>query len=168
MSLSNFIPNSNGPGGTITIYLNGQTVGTWNGTKDDGDWVPNGFYHFVLIEHSIDGSVIQMERDAFISTFHGESVSLVAWPNVAHPGLMVNFAASFAGTPADNQSKMKIFTADGELIQTVTFTAGTALWDLKNVSRQNVASGVYLAVLDGVDPSNGQSLNKIVKVLVTH
>ncbi len=109
-----------------------------------------------------------MERDAFISTYHGESISLVAWPNTAHPGQMVNFNASFAGTPADSQSKMKIYTADGELVQTVSFTVGTALWDLRNPSGQVVASGLYLAVLDGVDPLNGQSLNKVVKVVVTH
>lgn len=109
-----------------------------------------------------------MERDAFIATFHGESISLIAWPNFAHPGGTVNFTASFAGTPANNQSKIKIYTADGELVQTVTLNAGSSTWDLRNASGQTVASGVYLAVLDGIDSASGQALNKTVKVLVTH
>lgn len=168
MSLSNFVPNPNGPGGTISIYLSGQIVATWNGTKDNGDLIPNGFYHFVLVEHLGDGNTVQLERDAFISTYHGEAISLVAWPNITHPGQTVTFNASFAGTPVDSQSKMKIYSADGELVQTIAFTTGTALWNAKNLSGQMVASGVYLAVLDGVDPLSGQSLTKVVKVLVTH
>lgn len=168
MTLSNFVPNPNGPGGTISIYLNGQTVGTWNATTDGGAWVPNGFYHFVLVEHANDGGTVQMERDAFISTFHGEAISLVAAPNIARPGDTVHFNASFAGTRADGQSRMKIYSTDGELIRTLVFVSGAVPWDLKNTSGQTVASGVYVAVLDGMDPLNGQSLNKIVKVLVTH
>jgi hypothetical protein len=168
MTVSNFVPNPNGPGGTISIYLNGQMVGTWNATNSNGNWVPNGFYHFVLLEHASGGSIVQMERDAFISTYHGELVTLIAWPNVVHPGDAVNFTASFAGIPADNQSKIKIYATDGELVQTVTLNAGSATWDLRNSSGQMVASGVYLAVLDSVDPSTGQGLNKIVKVLLTH
>lgn len=168
MTLSNFVPNPNGPGGTITVFLNGQTVGTWNATTDSGEWVPNGFYHFVLVEHASDGSTVQMERDAFISTFHGESMALVAAPNMVHSGDSVNFNASFAGTPADSQSKIKIYATNGELVRTLILSFGTASWDLRNNHGQAVGSGIYIAVLDGIDPASGQSLNKIIKVLVTH
>lgn len=168
MTLSNFAPNPNGPGGTITIFLNGQTVGVWNATTDGGALVPNGFYHFVLVEHTSDGTTVQMERDAFISTFHGESVFLVAAPNLVRFGNVVDFNASFAGIPADNQSKIKIYSMNGELVRMLVLSLGTASWDIRNNSGQAVASGLYLAVLDGIDPVSGQSLTKIVKVLVTH
>jgi hypothetical protein len=168
MSLSSFTPNPNAPGGTILVYLNNQLVGSWNATESNGSFVPNGFYHFVLQEHTSDGNTVQMERDAFIATYHGETVSLTAWPNRARPGDTIQFTASFAGNPADSQSKIKVYTVSGELVQTLPISGGTASWDLKNSSGTTVASGLYLAALDGVDPLSGQGLTKIVKLLVTH
>jgi hypothetical protein len=168
MTLSAFSPNANGPGGTISINLNGQLVGTWNATNDGGNLVPNGYYHFVLQEHMNDGNVVQMERDAFITTFHGEAVMLTAWPNVGHPGDTIKFSASFAGTPADNIGKIRLYTASGELVQTLPISGGAASWDLKNSEGDVLSSGIYLAVLYGVDPQSGQKLGKVIKILVTH
>lgn len=168
MSLSPFAPNPTGPGGTITVYLNNQVVGTWNATNDNGTYVPNGFYHFVLQEHTNSGDVVQLERDSFISTFHGQAVSFTALPNVVHPGDTVLFNASYAGIGADQQSKIKIFTVSGELLQTLSLSGGAATWDGKNNIGQELASGIYLAVLDGIDPANGQSVRCILKLLFTH
>jgi hypothetical protein len=168
MNLSNFVPNPNGPGGTISVYLDGQLVGVWNATDDAGNLVPNGYYHFVLQEHTNNGGVVQLERDAFIPTYHGESVSLLALPNVGHPGDILKLTASFAGIPADSQSKIKIYATSGELVQNLPISGGVASWDLKNANGQIVASGVYVVVLDRIDPSSGQKLSKITKILVTH
>lgn len=168
MALSTFVPNPNGPGGTISIYLNGQLIATWNVTNTAGNLVPNGFYQFLLLETTSDGNTIQLERDAFISTYHGEQVSLLVLPNVAHPGDILKFIASFAGIPADNQSKIKIYTTAGELVQTLGISAGTASWDLRNINNFTVVSGVYIAVLDGIDPAGGQKLSQVKKILVTH
>jgi hypothetical protein len=168
MSLSNFAPNPNGPGGSITIYLNGQVVASWNVTDSAGNLVPNSFYHFVVLETTPDGNTVQLERDAFITTYHGESVSLLALPNVGHPGDIIKFEASFAGIPADNQSKINLYATDGELIEILQISSGASSWDLRNLNGQIVASGIYIAVLDGVDPSSGQKLSQIKRLLVTH
>jgi hypothetical protein len=168
LALSAFVPNPNGPGGTISIYLNGQLIATWNVTDTAGNLVPNGFYQFLLMETTGDGNTVQLERDAFISTYHGEQVSLLILPNVAHPGDILKFIASFAGIPADNQSKIKIYTTAGELVQTLGISAGTASWDLKNINSFTVVSGIYIAVLDGIDPAGGQKLSQVKKILVTH
>jgi hypothetical protein len=169
MTLSSFSQNPNGPGGTISIFLNGQWITTWNAAKDDGSFVPNAFYHFVLQENTGNGNTIQIERDAFISTYHGEAVAFVGLPNVARAGDTVKFTASFAGTPGTSQSKIKIYSMDGELLQTLDLDGtGSATWDLKNAEGSPVASGLYIALLDGVDPTSGQGLTKTIKLLVTH
>ena len=168
MTLSNFSPDPSGLGGNITILLNGQKVATWNATDSKGNIVPNSYYHFIMSEHTSDGNVVLMERDAFIAPFRGEPVSLSAMPNVGHPGGTITFSASFAGTPADGQSKVRIYAVSGELVQTLTLSNGVVTWDLTNTNYQAVASGVYLAVLTGIDPTNGQKLYKISKVMVTH
>ncbi len=168
MVISDFLPNTKGTGGTILIYLNGQIIATWNVTDSAGRLVPNGFYHFVVLETTKDGNTVQLERDAFISTYHGESVSLLALPNIGHPGDTIKFNASFAGIAGDSQSKIKIYMTDGELVQILEVSAGGASWDLRNVNGQIVASGLYFAVLDGVDPVGGQKLSQTKKILVTH
>ena len=168
MSLSPFVPNPDGPGGAISVFLNGQLVGTWNATNNNGILVPNGQYHFVLLEHGADGNTVQMERDAFIPTFHGEPVAFSAWPNSGEPGDVIKFNASFAGTPADGQSTIKVYAVSGELVQTVPISNGAASWNLRNADGSSLSSGLYLAVLDGVDPRNGQGFHKVVKILVNH
>lgn len=168
MTLSSFNPNPNGPGGTISIYLNGQVIATWNVTDTAGNLVPNGFYQFLVLETTSNGNVVQLERTTFIPTYHGETVSLLVLPNIGHPGDILRFIASFAGIPADNQSKIKLYTVAGELVQTLGITAGTASWDLRNPNGFTVASGIYIAVLDGIDPTSGQKLTQIKKILVTH
>ena len=168
MTLSNFAPNPNGAGGSITILLNGQVVATWDATDSKGNLVPNSYYHFILQEHASDGSTVLLERDAFIAPYHNEPVSLSAIPNVGRPGGTISFTASFAGTPADSQSKIRLYAVSGELVQSLTLSNGVVTWDLTNMNYQPVASGVYLAVLTGIDPTNGQKLYKISKILVTH
>jgi hypothetical protein len=168
MTLSGYSQNGNGPGGTIAIYLNGQTVATWTSTDLAGNLVPDGFYHIVVVETTVNGNVILLERETYISTYHGEQVLLLAMPNIGHPGDMINFVASFNGVPGNNQSKIKIYATDGELIKSLGIYDGTASWDVKNVNGIFVASGVYIAVLDGIDPTSGQKLTSVKKILITH
>lgn len=168
MTLSNFVPNPNGPGGTISIYLNGQVIAVWNVTDGAGNLVPNGFYQFVVVETTNNGNVIQLEGEAYISTNHGEEVSLLVLPNIGHPGDILKFIASFNGIAADNQSMIKIYSVDAELVKALVISSGSASWDLKNINGFTVASGVYIAVLDGIDPASGQKLTQSKKILITH
>ena len=168
MALSNFAQNPTGLGGTITVYLNGQSIATWNATDDKGNLVPNSFYHFVLEEHPTNGNPVLLERDSFITPYHGDSVAFVAMPNVGYSGDVIHFSASFSGTQADGQSKIKIYATSGELVKTLDISNGAALWSLDNLNGQVVSSGVYLAVLEGIDPTTGQKARKISKVLVSH
>lgn len=169
MSLSSYAPNPSGTGGNIKVYLNGQLIGDWNGLDTTGTPVPNGFYHFVLEEHDRNGNIVILARDAYIDTNGDQpAVQFAAMPNVAHTGETVQFYASFAGISADGQSTIKMYSVAGELIKTLTFANGKTSWDTTNNSLQQVASGVYLAVLDGVDPTSAQKSHKVVKVMVLH
>jgi hypothetical protein len=167
MSLSNFIPSAIGFGGTLTVYLNGQTAAVWDARDNGGKTVPNSFYQFVMEVRTAEGGKVLLERDAFVSPNHGEAVGFAAVPNVGRPGDILRFSASFDGNPADSQSRVRIYTVAGELAQSLVPANGLAFWDLTNAGGQPVASGIYLAVLDGIDPTNGQKFNKIAKVLVT-
>lgn len=169
MTISPFKPNPTGGGGTITVYLNGQVICVWNVKSFTFLTAPNGFYRFVLVVHDLSGATITLSQDAFILTNEGQpTIQLSALPNTAHPGDTVQFYASLNGNPADSQSALKIYSIAGEWLKTLTFTNGKTSWDATNKDLQPVASGVYLAVLVGVDPNTGVKGNKIVKVLVLH
>lgn len=135
---------------------------------DNGKYVPNSYYHFVMRENAGTGNTVLLERDAFIAPFHGDLVSLTALPNVCHAGDVVNISASFSGTPADGQSTIRVYAVSGELIRNLSIANGVTTWDLRGANSQTVASGIYLLVLEGINPTSGQKSYKITKVLVTH
>jgi hypothetical protein len=168
IDISGYIPNSGGEGGTVTITLNGLAIAVWDCRDRNGNLVPNSFYHFVLFGHTPEGEEIVLETDAFIAPHQGRSALLTARPNKAGAGDNILFSASFDGVPADGRSKIRIYTVAGELVRTIQVSNGTASWQLETADGTPVASGVYLAVLDGINPTNGQKLQKIVKVMVVH
>ena len=166
-TMSNFTPSSTGQGGTLTFYVNGQAIATWDVADKNGNRVPNSFYHVVLEQRVLDGSLYRKERDIFISTVtKTASVQLAAYPNIAHAGGSINLSAVFAGNPADSRSKIKIYSVSGELVKTMRLNAGQAFWDLTNAQGQSVSSGIYLIVLDGVDVNTGNPASKVIKVVV--
>jgi hypothetical protein len=167
LSLSAFVPTSPQPGGSLNIEINGQVIGTWNALDNAGNVVPNGIYHIVVEEHFPDGTVMILAQNASVDPFTGqETAKLVAAPNMAHPGdPPIHFTASYAGTPADGRSQIKIYSLDGELVNELSVAGGTATWDLTTQRHEPIASGLYLAVLDGIDPMSGQHLTKTAKIL---
>jgi hypothetical protein len=166
MSLSNFTPTSPEPGGSLNVLMNGQVIGTWNALDDSGHVVPNGIYHFVVEEHFPDGTVMILAQNAAIDPYTGQDTAqLMAAPNLVHAGESVKFTASFAGVPADGRSEIKIFNLMGERVDAIPVAGGTASWDLTTFKHLPIASGLYLAVLDGIDPVSGQRLSKSAKIL---
>ena len=166
-TMSHFTPSSTGQGGTLTFYVNGQAIATWDATDKNGNRVPNSFYHVVLEQRVLDVSLARRERDIFISTTTQTSaVQLLAYPNIAHTGGSISLSAAFAGNPADSRSNIKIYAVSGELVKTMELNSGQASWDLTNSQGSLVSSGVYLIFLDGVDVNTGNSASKVIKVVV--
>lgn len=168
-TLSSFVPSPSGLGGTITIYLNNKPVAVWNGLDSKGQLVPNGFYHFTIVENLPGGNTVVLARDAFIDAESGtRGLQISARPNLAHPGDTVTILASFSGTPPDAQSKIKIYDIAGELLATRSLSNGAASWDLRNLTGQEVGTGLYLVVFDGNDPVSGTPVRKAVKIILIH
>jgi hypothetical protein len=167
-SLSSFVPNASGLGGAITIYLNNQPIAVWNGLDTKGQLVPNGFYHFSIIETTSGGNNIFLARDAFIDDDTGTGLLLSARPNLAHLGDTVTIFASFSGNPPDSTGKIKIYDLAGELLKTLSLVNGMTNWDLKNQSGNKVGTGLYLVVFDGNDPATGNPIRKAVKIMFIH
>jgi hypothetical protein len=168
LSLSTFVPLVNAPGGSLNISINGVVVAAWNATDQSGQLVPNGVYHISVTEKFPDGSSLNMAQNAPVDPYSNQTaVYFKAMPNMVHSGDVVKFSASFAGIVADGQSKIKIYDLAGELIASLFVQNGASNWDLTDSKNQIVASGIYLAVLDGTDPASGQHLTKVLKILVT-
>jgi hypothetical protein len=168
-TLSAFVPNASGLGGAITIFINNQPVAVWNAIDSNGQLVPNGFYHFTIIETTADGNKVVLARDAYISDQIGSAgLQLSAIPNLAHPGDQVMILASFAGTAPESQSRIKIYDMAGELTQTLTLTNSMTTWNLTNTAGQVVGTGLYFAVFDGNDPNSGNPVRKAVKIMFIH
>jgi hypothetical protein len=167
MSLSNFVHNPGGPGGTLSILVNGSVIAAWDVRDKDGKIVPNSFYHINLVLNFSDGTQLIFTQDIFLTpNINGSAIQLVAGPNIAAQGTIVRISASYGGIPADSRSKIKIYTLDGEMVKALSITNGLTLWDLTNSTNSGVASGLYLAVLDGVDVNTGNLVRKTIKIIV--
>jgi len=71
----------------------------------------------------------------------------VVYPNPMRPSRNQNWV-TFANVPAN--TRIRIYTISGELVREETADAtGMAQWNAVNTSGENVASGVYIALIEG-------------------
>jgi hypothetical protein len=68
------------------------------------------------------------------------------FPNPFRPGTAVGQSLKFENIPSD--SEIKIFTVSGELVRSFTQVSGRVLWDGRNSAGSDVASGVYLYIIN--------------------
>jgi hypothetical protein len=166
-TVSAFVPAQTAMGGSMTLYVNGQAAAVWDGRDGAGNIVPSSFYHLVLVQEFADGTSARLEKDVFIPPLgQTASVLLKALPNLAHSGDKIFITAVFGAMPADERSFMKIYTVDGERVKVLPLSHGQTDWDLTNNQGQEVSSGIYLIVLDGMDPATGAPARKTIKVVV--
>lgn len=129
--------------------------------------MPNGFYQLVLAQELTDGTSARRERDVFIAPQGSTAaIQLKAQPNLVQSGGKILLSAQFGAVPADGRSVVKIFTVGGELVRALKLAQGQVAWDLTGAGGQEVASGIYLVVLDGVDVATGAPARKTIKVVV--
>jgi hypothetical protein len=167
LETSDFNPSSPEPGGTLAVRVNNQTIGVWDAKDQNGRVVPNGYYTLVFQQTFADGSKTDFEKTVYIEPYNRNSpVEFSARPNIAHSGDVVRLTALLRGAPIGQEAMAKIYAVSGELVRTLTFVTGEALWDLRNETGEAVANGVYLGALDGWDPILGAPARKIVKVAV--
>ena len=154
-------------GGSMTLYVNGQAAAVWDGKDGAGNMVPSSFYHLVLVQDFTDGTFARLEKDVFIAPIgQAASVLLKALPNLAHSDEKIFITAIFGAVPADERSFVKVYTVDGERVKVLPLSHGQTVWDLTNNQGQEVSSGIYLILLDGMDPASGVPARKTIKVVV--
>lgn len=167
LTVSSFAPNPSGLGGSVALFLNGKTLTTWNATNNNGTVVPNGFYHIVVIQVFSDGTNAQYQTTVYVGTLSRTApVQLSAQPNIITSGGTIRLLAMVEGNPVTGPGVLKLYDTSGELMKTLDMSGGQAVWDLTNAAGQGVASGLYLIVLDTVDPQTGQPAQKVIKVVV--
>ncbi len=168
LGLSNFMPDKSGLGGQVTIYLNGVVIAVWDVKDSAGILVPNGYYQVLVEQNNPGGNQLSVSKDIYVGpNFLTSAAQLTAWPNVARPGTTVLFTAMIEGNLAGGKSVIKVYALTGELVNSLPISNGQAHWDLSDSSKVSVASGLYLAVLDGNGDTVTQTpVRKIVKVIV--
>ncbi len=166
-TVSDFSPDPLGVGGTLILFLNGQVFAVWDVRDKNGNLLPSSYYHLVLNQKYDDGSSSVRARDVFIpSEGQAATVQFSVWPNLAQAGDTILMTAGFASTPANDRSSIKIYAVSGEWVTTIGLSLGTASWNLTNSQGQAVSSGIYLLVLDGINPVIGGQERKTIKVIV--
>jgi hypothetical protein len=167
LTVSSFIPNASGLGGTLVFYLNGKTLATWDTTNNDGVVVPNGFYPLVLTQVFTDATSAQSQTTVYVGALSRTAqIQLSAQPNIVTSGGTIRLLAMVEGVPVSGSHVLKLYDTSRELMKTLDMSGGQAVWDLTNSVGQDVASGLYLIVLDTVDPQTGNPAQKVIKVVV--
>jgi hypothetical protein len=167
VTVSKFTPLTSSPGGTLTIYLNGQVVAVWDAKDMDGRVVPNGFYHMTLTQAFTDRSQEVLNFAVYVDPrSQVSSVNLVAQPNITHTDGNILFSGMVGGKPVSGANVFKVFTLNGELVKTLDAVNGQAVWNLTNLKGEKVASGLYLISLNVMDPLTWTPAHKTVKVVV--
>ncbi len=167
LTVSTFVPNASGVGGILTLSLNGKVLAFWDATDSNGKVVPNGFYHLVVTQVFTDGTSLQLQKTVYVGPLSRTAqVQLSAQPNIAYAGGTIHLLAVVDGVPVNGSHVLKLFDTNREAVKTLDMSDGQAVWDLTSAAGQEVSSGLYLIVLDTVDPATGNPARKTIKVVV--
>jgi flagellar hook assembly protein FlgD len=142
-------------------------IAVWDVKDSAGVLVPNGYYQVLVQQNDPNGNQLNVSKDIYVGpNFQTSEAQLTAWPNVARPGTTILFTAMIEGNPAGGKCIIKVYALTGELVNSLPIDNGQASWDMSNSAKVSVASGLYLAVLDGMDTVTQSPVRKIVKVIV--
>jgi hypothetical protein len=162
-----FVSGTSGPGGSLTLTLNGQVLAVWDATDSRGQVVPNGFYHLILTQTFTDGTQIVLNRGVYVDPYsQATEAQMLVGPNVVHPGATVEVSGQVEGNPVEGAGVFKVYALDGELLKTLDAVNGQASWDLTTREGKQVASGLYLIVMNVMDPKTNSPATKTAKVAV--
>jgi flagellar hook assembly protein FlgD len=148
----------------LTITMGDGIRFVWDGRDAEGRIVPNGQYYVEVRTTDEDGASMVIVRDVAVN--HGSldlAGGVTAFPNPADRSASeIRFRAGASG--AGLTLKVRVYDISGQLARVIQGPPGTgeASWDLR---RRGVANGLYLAVVETVDPL-GALERKVIKVMV--
>jgi hypothetical protein len=150
-------------------YAPGQVI-TWDGNNSEGITVESGVYEVKVEISTGDGYIIAASKSITVLNAGKQGVlsNIVTYPNPVvmtggvHQDMHITWQATGTG-----QVTLQVNNLAGELISTfrATLESGTAIWDLRTASGQDVASGMYVMFLQG-KKDTGEVQVKVVKVCV--
>jgi len=157
-------------GNTSTLRIIVNTSGTpvtliWDGTNNSATVVKPGTYTIQLHWDNGQGQTTDISRTVVVLAGAGASGTVVAEPNMLSPGQMTT---TFNGTGIANAMALsvKIYTIAGQMVPaTISQTPGIAIaqWNATGM-----ASGLYLAVVEAQNSSDGIIQTQTLKILVLH
>ncbi len=157
-----------GVNSSMTVSLSNGTTMVWDGRNDAGQIVASGQY-FVEV-HSNDGQGGETTFVKEVTVFHHgtdlDPGGISVYPNPNHlatDGWVVRFDAT--AMPNLNLT-VRLYTVAGELVDSAQGAQGSSFlqWDL---SGKGLASGLYLAEIDLLDPK-GATQRTVKKILLFH
>jgi flagellar hook assembly protein FlgD len=166
LSASTIAPSDVGSSGVPTqldiVLSNGITL-VWDGKSDSGNFVQNGEYLVEVQSGTGAGAVLVQEVSVQDRGSTAGAGVVTAWPNIlsASNGTMVTtFHTDSSFTLTLNAS---IYTIAGELVHAIKGSQGSnqVTWNAAGL-----ASGIYLAVVEEIDPSGGLLSRQILKIAV--
>ena len=165
LSSSVVAPGAGNNGGSLGILVKasgGNNLAlTWDGTGDNGQTMTPGVYELEV--HWDDGMNGVSDIDKSIVVRPGQTqAGVLAEPNLLGPGTgsIVTFQAMGDQGLA---LRFKIYTVAGERVPAAAGPSGP---DRIQYDASGLASGLYLAVVDGTDASNHLQLHQVVKFTV--
>jgi flagellar hook assembly protein FlgD len=162
---TNGTQSGNIPSQVQLTLSNGATL-FWNGKSDAGSVVSSGQY-FVEID-SKDGQGGQSELVKMVTVLDGNRDSGLA-PIVAKPNILNasnNWTLTFVDPTAQNLLlTARVYTTAGELVKLLTpdTTPNQTTW-----AAQDLASGVYIAVVESRDAQGALIHQQTLKIALVH
>jgi len=168
LSSSVVTPGGSDLAGQVQISVKTTGGGTvelsWDGTSDNGGAVTPGVYELEV--HWDDGTngTSNINKSIVVRPGQGGVVLVAAQPNALGPdtGSMVTFRAS----PGQGLAlRFRIYTVAGEFIPAAPGPSGP---DLIQYNVSGLASGLYLAEVEGFNQANQRLLRQTVRFTVVH
>ncbi|HEY5037836.1 MAG TPA: hypothetical protein VIJ93_02070, partial [bacterium] len=151
----------------VTITLSNGTTVSWDGKSDGGSFVQSGQY-FIEV-HTKDGqgaeTIVTKQvsvQDVNVTLGIG---TVIAQPNTVDPTSLSTVVTFKSNSALTLTLRVSLYTTAGEFVQQVEGPVGQnqAAWDTANV-----ASGLYLAVVEVRYAAGGLANRQILKVVIIH
>jgi flagellar hook assembly protein FlgD len=161
-------PGATGANDPNQLILVIETTGTpvtlvWDGNNDSASLVGGGRYELHVQWNNGQGSVTDITKGVLVVGARTPLGQVVAAPNLlnASSGMITTFKVN---TTQSLTLRVRVYTMAGELAAKPadgTVGANSVTWDATGL-----ASGMYLGVVEGLNPQGGLALRQIVKVVI--
>lgn len=155
-----------GTPGVIVFVLSDGTRIVWDGRDAAGAPVPNGVYTVRVTDRLPDGrESVTTAGFAYTRPFMDVIESAALVPNPATESVWLSYRLASTAAIVD----VRIYNVAGELVfkTTVNGAARQYRWDLRNADGRRVTDGMYIVVLDALDPATRSRDRQMLKLAVT-